>query len=109
MFGALTEKFQEMFSGLMGKKTLTEDNIADAIRQVRLALLDADVNYAVASYFIKRVKEKALGDAVIKSIDPGNQFIKAVHEELVLLMGSKEASLEFKASPTVILICGLQG
>jgi signal recognition particle subunit SRP54 len=109
MFGALTEKFQEMFSGLRGKKTLTEDNIADAVRQVRLALLDADVNYAVASHFIKRVKEKALGDAVIKSVDPGNQFIKVVHEELVVLMGSKEASLEFKASPTVILICGLQG
>jgi len=109
MFGALTEKFQEMFSGLRGKKTLTEDNIADAVRQVRLALLDADVNYAVASHFIKRVKEKALGDAVIKSVDPGNQFIKVVHEELVILMGSKEASLELKASPTVILICGLQG
>ena len=109
MFGALTEKFQEMFSGLRGKKTLTKDNIADAVRQVRLALLDADVNYAVASHFIKRVKEKALGDAVIKSVDPGNQFIKVVHEELVVLMGSKEASLEFKASPTVILICGLQG
>jgi signal recognition particle subunit SRP54 len=109
MFGALTEKFQEMFSGLMGKKTLTEDNIADAVRQVRLALLDADVNYAVASHFVKRVKEKALGDAVIKSVSPGEQFIKVVHEELVALMGSSEAALEFKASPTVILLCGLQG
>src|SRR5689334_10586572 len=109
MFGALTEKFQEMFSGLMGKKTLTEDNIADAVRQVRLALLDADVNYAVASHFVKRVKEKALGDAVIKSVSPGEQFIKVVHEELIALMGSSEAALEFKASPTVILLCGLQG
>jgi signal recognition particle subunit SRP54 len=109
MFGALTQKFQEMFSTLRGKKTLTEDNISDAVRQVRLALLDADVNYAVASHFIKRVKEKALGDAVIKSVDPGNQFIKIVHEELVALMGSKEVVLEFKASPTVILLCGLQG
>ncbi len=109
MFGALTEKFQEMFSGLMGKKTLTEDNIADAARQVRLALLDADVNYAVASHFVKRVKEKALGDAVIKSVSPGEQFIKIVHEELIALMGSKEAALECKSSPTVILLCGLQG
>jgi len=109
MFGALTEKFQEMFSGLMGKKTLTEDNIADAVRQVRLALLDADVNYTVASHFVKRVKEKALGDAVIKSVSPGEQFINVVHEELVLLMGSKEAALEFKSTPTVILVCGLQG
>ena len=97
MFGSLTEKFQEMFSGLVGKKTLTEDNIADAVRQVRLALLDADVNYTVASNFVKRVKEKALGETVIKSVNPGQQFIKTVHEELVTLMGSKEASLEFKA------------
>jgi signal recognition particle subunit SRP54 len=109
MFGALTEKFQQMFSGLVGKKTLTEDNIADAMRQVRLALLDADVNYAVASHFIKRIKEKALGEVVIKSVDPGQQFIKIVHEELVLLMGAKEASLELKDSPAVILLCGLQG
>jgi signal recognition particle subunit SRP54 len=98
-----------MFSGLMGKKALTEDNIADAVRQVRLALLDADVNYAVASHFVKRVKEKAIGDAVIKSVDPGQQFIKVVHEELMLLMGSKEAALELKASPAIILLCGLQG
>lgn len=109
MFGALTEKFQEMFSTLRGKKTLTEDNIADAVRQVRLALLDADVNYAVASQFVKRVKEKALGDAVIKSVDPGEQFIKIVHEQLMTLMGSEEAVLELKSNPTVILLCGLQG
>ena len=77
MFGSLTEKFQQMFSSLRGKKSLTEDNIAQAVREVRLALLDADVNYAVASGFVKRVKEKALGDAVIKSVDPGQQFIKS--------------------------------
>jgi signal recognition particle subunit SRP54 len=109
MFGALTEKFQEMFSSIRGKKTLTEENIADAVRQVRLALLDADVNYAVASHFVKRVKEKALGDAVLKSVSPGDQFIKLVHEELIALMGSKEAALEFPSQPTVILLCGLQG
>ncbi len=109
MFGALTEKFQEMFSSLTGKKSLTEDNIADAVRQVRLALLDADVNYAVASNFVKRVKEKALGASVLKSVAPGQQFIHVVHEELVALMGSQEAVLELKGSPTVILLCGLQG
>ena len=109
MFGSLTEKFQQMFASLRGKKSLTEDNIAQAVREVRLALLDADVNYAVASGFVKRVKEKALGDAVIKSVDPGQQFIKIVHEELIALMGSKELPLEFKTSPTVIVVCGLQG
>lgn len=109
MFGSLTEKFQQMFSGLMGKKTLSEDNISDAVRQVRLALLDADVNYSVASNFVKRVKEKAVGDAVIKSVSPGQQFINLVHEELVALMGSEESSLAFQGKPNVILLCGLQG
>lgn len=109
MFGSLTEKFQQMFSGLTGKKILTEDNISDAVREVRLALLDADVNYSVASSFVKKVKEKALGDAVIKSVSPGEQFIKLVHEELVALMGSEESPLEIKGTPNVILLCGLQG
>lgn len=109
MFGSLTEKFQQMFSGLIGKKTLTEDNISDAVRQVRLALLDADVNYSVASNFVKRVKEKAVGDAVIKSVSPGQQFIKLVHEELVALMGANESLLEVQGRPHVILLCGLQG
>ncbi|MGC1878591.1 MAG: signal recognition particle protein [Rhabdochlamydiaceae bacterium] len=109
MFGSLTEKFQEMSSRLMGKKSLTEDNISDAVREVRLALLDADVNYSVASNFVKRVKEKAIGDAVIKSVSPGQQFIKLVHEELVILMGTEESALEFKGKPNVILLCGLQG
>jgi len=109
MFGALTEKFQQMFSGLLGKKSLTEANIADAVRDVRLALLDADVNYAVVSQFVKKVKEKTLGEAVIKSVDPGQQFIKVVHEELVLLMGSEHRGLELKKPPAVILLCGLQG
>jgi signal recognition particle subunit SRP54 len=109
MFGLLTEKFQQIFSGLRGKKTLTEDNISDAVRQVRLALLDADVNYSVASNFVKRVKEKALGDAVIKSISAGQQFIKLIHEELISLMGAEEPSLNANGKPNVILLCGLQG
>lgn len=109
MFGSLTEKFQQMFSGLMGKKTLTEDNISEAVRQVRLALLDADVNYSVASQFVKRVKEKALGDAVLKSVSPGQQFIHLVHEELVALMGKEESPLALSHKLNVILLCGLQG
>src|SRR5260221_155459 len=109
MFGALSEKFQQLFSGLGGKKSLTEDNIADAVRQVRLALLDADVNYSVASQFVKRIKEKSLGDAVTKSVSPDQQFIKIVHDELIALMGTEESPLEFKGKPLVILMCGLQG
>lgn len=109
MFGALTEKFRDLFAGIAGKKKLSEANIAEAVSQVRLALLDADVNYAVASSFVTKVKEKALGDTVLKSVDPGDQFVKMVHDELVALMGSKETSFEFKGQPTVILMCGLQG
>lgn len=109
MFGALTEKLQNLFSGLAGKKTLTEDNISEAVRQVRLALLDADVNFTVVSNFIKRVKDKSIGDAVIKSVKPGDQFIKIVHDELVELMGSSEAPLDLKGKLSVIMLCGLQG
>jgi signal recognition particle subunit SRP54 len=109
MFGSLTEKFRNLFSSLSGKKILTEENISDAVREVRLALLDADVNYTVASLFIKRIKEKALGGAVIKSVSPDQQFIKIVHDELVELMGKEPIPLELKAKPAVILLCGLQG
>jgi signal recognition particle subunit SRP54 len=109
MFGALTDKFQDLFSSLTGKKSLTEDNISDAVRQVRLALLDADVNFTVVSNFVKRVKEKALGAAVVKSVSPGQQFTKVVHDELIELMGSVEAPLDLQARLSVIMLCGLQG
>lgn len=109
MFGALTEKFQNTFSGLAREKTLTEKNISDAVREVRLALLDADVNYSVASQFVKRVKEKALGESVIKSVSAHQQFIDIVHGELIDLMGREHATIKFKSTPTVILMCGLQG
>ncbi len=109
MFGALTDKLQNLFSSLTGKKSLTEDNIADAVRQVRLALLDADVNYTVVSNFVKRVKEKAVGDTVLKSVTPGQQFTKLIHDELIALMGSEEAPLDLKARLSVIMLCGLQG
>ena len=110
MFGALTEKMQSLLSRVAGKKKLTEDNIAEAVSEVRLALLEADVNYGVAKTLIKRIKEKALGDELIKSVTPGQLFIKIVHDELVTLMGGNEATLDLKKShPTVIMLCGLQG
>lgn len=109
MFGALTQKFQQLFSGLAGKKQLTEENLSEAVRQVRLALLDADVNYTVASNFVKRVKDKVLGEAVVKSVTPHQQFVKIVHDELIALMGSEEDPLRMKGAPAVILLCGLQG
>ena len=109
MFHALTEKLQSVFASLTGQKTLTEENIADAVRQVRLALLDADVNYGVAGEFVKRVKEKAIGAGVIKSVSPGQQFIKLVHEELSAFMGVDESLLDLKGKISTILLCGLQG
>jgi signal recognition particle subunit SRP54 len=109
MFGALTDKFTEIFTSLSGKKKLTEENISEAVREVRLALLDADVNYGVAKNFIKKVKEKALGDDVIKSVTPGQYFIKVIHDELVALMGGGEAVLHLHAKPAIVMLCGLQG
>lgn len=109
MLGALTEKMRGLMSRLAGKKKLTEENISEAVSEVRLALLEADVNYGVAKTLVKRVKEKALGDEVIKSVSPGQQFIKIVHDELVILMGSGEAELKLEGKPSVIMLCGLQG
>lgn len=109
MFGSLTEKFTNLFSQLAGKKSLTEENISDAVRQVRLALLEADVNYGVVSAFVKRVKEKAIGDAVLKSVTPSQQFTHLVHEELVKLMGEEESPLNLKGRPAILMLAGLQG
>lgn len=109
MFDSVANKFTQIFSSLAGKKKLSEDNISDAVRKVRLALLDADVNYTVVSQFIKRVKDKVLGGDVLKSVTPDQQFIKIVHDELVTLMGAEEPKLSLIGHPTVIVLCGLQG
>ena len=109
MFDVLTEKFQNLFSVFGRNNTITENNVAEAVREARLALLEADVNYSVASSFVKEVKEKAMGEAVLKSLKPKHQFIKIVHEELVKLMGEGEVSLELSKKPSVIMLCGLQG
>ncbi|MCB1111814.1 MAG: signal recognition particle protein [Chlamydiia bacterium] len=109
MLGALTEKMQGLLSKLGGKRKLTEENISDAVREVRLALLEADVNYSVTKVLIKRVKEKALGDEVVKSVSAGQQFVKVIHDELQALMGGEEAELSLENAPAVIMVCGLQG
>lgn len=109
MLGTLTEKMHGLISKLAGQKKLTEANISEAVSEVRLALLDADVNYSVAKELVKRIKEKSLGDIVIKSVTPGQQFIKVVHDELMQLMGGEEAKLEISNKPSTIMMCGLQG
>jgi len=109
MFEFLSEKMQGLVSRLSGKHKLSEENIGDAVREVRLALLEADVNYQVVKELVKRIKEKALGDAVLKSVTPGQQFIKVVHDELAALMGGEESSLNLRGNPPILLLCGLQG
>lgn len=109
MLGTLTTKLQSVFSKLAGKKKLTEENVADAVNEVRLALLEADVNYGVTKTLVKRVKEKAIGEQVLKSVTPGQQFIKIIHDELVSLMGGQEAGLNLQGKPAVLMVCGLQG
>lgn len=106
MFGALTETFSKTLGALAFQKKLSESNIADAVRDVRLAMLDADVSYPIVKEFIRRVKEKALGESVLKSVAPGQQFVKILHDELVALMGTQEPEILLKG---VIMLCGLQG
>lgn len=109
MFSALAEKFQNIFAKFTRAKTLTEDNIQEAIDEVRLALLDADVQYGVVKGFVKKVKEKAIGQEVFKAISPGQLFVKIVHDELVSLLGETEAEFVLLEKPARVLVCGLQG
>jgi signal recognition particle subunit SRP54 len=109
MFDTLTQRFESVFSSLRGKGRLSEKDIDQALREVRLALLEADVNVSVVKAFLARVKERALGEDVSRSITPGQQVIKIVHEELVNTLGSDTAGLARTSPPLVILMVGLQG
>ncbi|MBU2624290.1 MAG: signal recognition particle receptor subunit alpha, partial [candidate division Zixibacteria bacterium] len=110
MFDDLTYKLEGIFKKLKGHGKLTEANISSALKEVRRAFLEADVNYKVAKDFIASVREKSLGEGVLQSITPGQQVIKIIHEELVQVLGSASSSLIISSSPpTVIMIVGLQG
>ncbi len=109
MFSSLTEKIQTAFSLLRKEKMLNESNIQEAVKQIRLALLDADVNFSVVSQLIKRVKEESIGEKVVQNVKPEEQFIQIMHQALVDLMGKEEPKLNLKGNPAVILLCGLQG
>ena len=109
MFEAITEKFERVVRRLRGKAIITEKNVAEAMRDVRMALLEADVSYKVVRDFVKTVEKKALGAAVLKSVSPAQQFVKIVHDELVSLMGPVEPGIPQTGSPTVTMLAGLQG
>lgn len=109
MFENLSERLERSFQILKGQGRITEINIAETLKDVRRALLDADVNYKVAKTFTDTVKEKALGQNVLTSIKPSQMMVKIVHDELAVLMGGTGAEVELKGNPSVILIAGLQG
>ncbi|TML48605.1 MAG: signal recognition particle protein [Actinobacteria bacterium] len=109
MFDTLSDRLQGALGDLRGRGRLDEEAVSKAMREVRLALLEADVNFEVAKDFTARVKERALGQEVAKSLTPGQQVVKIVHEELTSLMGSGDSRLAFGRPPSVILLAGLQG
>jgi signal recognition particle subunit SRP54 len=109
MFENLSDKIERAFKTLKGEGRITEINVAETLKEVRKALLDADVNYKIAKDFTDKVKDKALGMNVLKAIKPSEMLIKVTHDELALLMGGQTAELSLKTNPAVILIAGLQG
>jgi signal recognition particle subunit SRP54 len=109
MFDLLSTKLQSAFKNLRGLGKISESNVGDALREVRMALLEADVNFKVARDFIEHVKAKSLGAEVIASVHPGQQIIKIIHDELVELLGSQNAALNLNGNPSAILMVGLHG
>ncbi|MEW6305036.1 MAG: signal recognition particle protein [Verrucomicrobiota bacterium] len=109
MFDSLSGKLQNVFKNLRGLGKISETNVSDSLRDVRMALLDADVNFKVARDFIESVKSKAVGQQVIQSIHPGQQIIKIIHDELVQLLGSTNAGLNISGDPACLMMVGLHG
>ncbi len=109
MFDSLSSKLQNAFRNLRGLGKISEDNVGEALREVRLALLEADVNFKVARDFIDRVRTKSLGAEVVQSVQPGQQMIKIIHDELVDLLGSSNAGLQLSGNPSCVLMVGLHG
>src|SRR3712207_6489531 len=110
MFDALTDKFSTVFRSLSGRGRISEENIRESMREVRTALLEADVNFKVVNEFTEHVIQKAIGQEVIKSLQPGQLMVKIVYDELVNLMGPVDTNIYFvQPGPTIIMMAGLQG
>ncbi|HIU40653.1 MAG TPA: signal recognition particle protein [Candidatus Aphodocola excrementigallinarum] len=109
MFESLTEKLERAVNKIKGYGKITEDNISDVIKEVRLALLEADVNYKVVKEFTNKVKEKALGEEVKKSLKPSDVFLKILKDELLELLGNNDSSMDLSKNPSIIMLVGLQG
>src|SRR5882757_8244856 len=109
MFNSLQEKLEAAFKNLKGQGRITELNIATTVKEIRRALVDADVNYKIAKEFTDKIKDKALGEKVLTAISPGQLMVKIVQDELTQLMGGKESEFNISGNPAIILIAGLQG
>jgi len=110
MFDALSDRLEAVFTRFRGKGTLTEEQVDEGLREIRLALLEADVNFKVVKTFVRRIRERAVGTEVSAALDPGQQLVKIVHEELVRILGEASAPLDLGSrSPGVIMLAGLQG
>ena len=110
MFDNLQDKLQRVFKNLRGEGKLTEKNIQDALREIRMALLEADVNFKVVKQLIEGIKEKALGEEVLMALSPTEQVIKILRDELVTVLGTEESRLKYSNNPpSVFMIVGLQG
>ena len=109
MFDSLSEKLQEVIKKASGQSELTQENMQDALREIRRALLDADVNLRVVKSFISNIKDKAEGENVLQGVNPAQQLVKIVHDELVKLLGENQAPLSYEGHPNLIMMLGLQG
>ena len=110
MFENLTDKLQRAFKNLRGQGTLTEENIGEALKEIRMALLEADVNFKVVKELIDHIREKALGQEVMTALSPAEQVVKIVRDELIEILGTTRPSFKFASQPpTVVLMAGLQG
>lgn len=109
MFNSLSEKLESAFKNIKGQARINELNIANTVKDIRRALVDADVNYKIAKEFTDKVKEKALGEKVLLAVNPGQQMVKIVQDELTELMGGRETEFNISGSPAIILVAGLQG
>ncbi len=110
MFDNLSEKFSDAFRSLRGKNKISEENVEETLKQVKTALLEADVNFKVVKEFVEKVKTEALGEKVLRGVEPGQQFVKIMHDELAKLMGGENSELNLKRPPVIpILIVGLNG
>ena len=109
MFESLSDKLQDIIAKTSGQKELTQENMQDALREIRRALLEADVNLRVVKAFISNIKDRAEGEDVVHGVNPSQQLVKIVHDELIEILGKEAKPLDYSGHPNLIMMLGLQG